>query len=47
MAFAMFDLDGDGIISTSEVMQVMKKLGIKAGSSEIQSMVNKVDLDGA
>jgi Ca2+-binding EF-hand superfamily protein len=46
MAFSMFDHDGDGNISASELMSVMKKLGYQVKKSDVHGMFKKVDLDG-
>ena len=46
MAFSMFDHDGDGSISVSEVMEVFHKLGVKVKASDVTMMFNKVDMDG-
>ena len=46
VAFAMFDKDGDGVITCSEVLQVMVSLGIDVDSSEVKGIVRKIDLDG-
>jgi len=44
-AFAIFDKDGDGTISTSELAQAMKSLGQNPSDAEIQDMINEVDVD--
>lgn len=46
MAFAMFDKDGDGAISSNELVHVMRSLRADCDSKEVQSMVRRVDLDG-
>ena len=46
VAFAMFDKDGDGVITCSEVLQVMVSLGIDVDSDEVKEIVRKIDLDG-
>ena len=46
VAFAMFDKDGDGVITCREVLQVMVSLGIDVDSSEVKEIVRKIDLDG-
>lgn len=45
-AFAMFDKDGDGSISTEELSTVMRSLGQKPTESELADMINEVDTDG-
>ena len=44
--FALFDKDGDGTITATELGTVMKNLGQCPTESELQDMVNEVDLDG-
>ena len=46
VAFAMFDKDGDGVITCAEVLQVMVSLGIDVDSDEVKEIVRKIDLDG-
>ncbi|ELU09134.1 hypothetical protein CAPTEDRAFT_228814 [Capitella teleta] len=45
-AFAMFDKDGDGTISTKELGIVMRSLGQNPTESELQEIINEVDMDG-
>ena len=46
MAFAMLDKDGDGMISESEMEEVMTSVGLKVKHKELVTMFEKVDLDG-
>jgi len=45
-AFKMFDKDGDGTITTSELGTVMRSLGQNLTKQELEDMVNEVDVDG-
>ena len=45
-AFAMFDKDGDGTISTKELGIVMRSLGQNPTEQELQEIINEVDIDG-
>jgi calmodulin len=45
-AFALFDKEGTGTISTKELGIVMRSLGQNPTDSELQDMVNEVDADG-
>ena len=45
-AFNIFDKDGDGRITAKELGTVMRSLGQNPSESELQDMVNEVDLDG-
>lgn len=45
-AFALFDKDGDGGITSVELGQVMRKLGNTASDEEIKNMIAQVDIDG-
>ena len=46
-AFAMFDVDGNGSISTSELRELFKRLGQEPTEEEMRVMVEEVDLDGS
>ena len=45
-AFNIFDKDKDGYITIKELDQIMKKLGQAPTESELQNMINEVDIDG-
>ncbi|XP_028394071.1 calmodulin-like [Dendronephthya gigantea] len=45
-AFSVFDVDGDGTISTEELGNVMKSLGQNLTQEEIQTMIREIDTDG-
>src|SRR2546423_14032290 len=44
-AFALFDKNGDGQITTKELGTVMRSLGQNPSESELQDMINEVDAD--
>ncbi|TVY53042.1 Calmodulin [Lachnellula cervina] len=44
-AFALFDSDNDGVITKDELGAVMHSLGLKATSSQLEDMINEIDLD--
>ena len=45
-AFTVFDENGDGVITTKELGNVMKTLGQNPTEAELQDMINEVDADG-
>ena len=44
-AFSVFDVDGSGAISASELQEVMESLGQNPSSTELREMIKEVDLD--
>ena len=45
-AFSVFDVDGDGAISSKELAQVMRSFGLNPKEEDLQAMINKFDIDG-
>jgi len=45
-AFSLFDKDGDGCITSSELLTVMCSLGQPATDEEAKRMIHQVDTDG-
>jgi len=45
-AFNLYDKDGDGTITTSELGTVMRSLGQNPSEAELQDIINEVDVDG-
>ncbi|XP_069131579.1 calmodulin-2-like [Argopecten irradians] len=45
-AFALFDKDGNGHISTNELMAVMQSLGQNPTTDEVKEMIAEVDKNG-
>lgn len=45
-AFNLFDKDGDGSITTDELLAVMTGLRQETTEDEIREMIQQVDLDG-
>ena len=44
--FHMFDRDGSGFIDAKELRKIMRRLGTKISSEEVERMVRKADADG-
>ena len=42
-----FDEDGSGDIDSDELMKVMKNVGVKVTTYELQKMIKDADLDGS
>ncbi|ELU17528.1 hypothetical protein CAPTEDRAFT_97188, partial [Capitella teleta] len=45
-AFALFDKDGDGTITTEELATAMRKMGHTPTATELQEMIAEADADG-
>lgn len=45
-AFSLFDKDGDETITNKELGTVMRSLGQNPSESELQEMIQEVDVDG-
>ncbi len=45
-AFSMFDKNGDGVITTKELGEVMRTLGENPTETELVRIINEVDIDG-
>ena len=45
-AFSLFDKDGDGTVSSSELGTVLRSLGQNPTEEELEQLVNEVDADG-
>ena len=45
-AFSLFDKNGDGVITTGELGEVMRTLGENPTESELLRIINEVDIDG-
>ncbi|XP_037927631.1 calmodulin-A-like [Teleopsis dalmanni] len=46
-AFNLFDINGDGAISTAELGIVMRSLGENPTEAEVQDLINEIDVDGS
>lgn len=46
-AFALFDKDGDGTITSSELGAVMRSLGQQPTEAALKQMISEVDADGS
>ena len=46
-AFSVFDKDGSGTVSTSELGEMMSALGQNLSAEELDAMVEEVDADGS
>jgi calmodulin len=45
-AFDLFDTDGNGSISVSELGSLMKKMGKEATETELKDLIHDIDVDG-
>ena len=45
-AFKIFDKNNDGQITQDELKQLLNNIGQKPSDSEIQDMINEIDIDG-
>jgi len=45
-AFRVFDKDGNGFVSTSEIKFVLSRLGVEFSDEELGEMVQEADIDG-
>ncbi|KAK3580768.1 hypothetical protein CHS0354_023057 [Potamilus streckersoni] len=45
-AFALFDKDGDGTVSTKELGTVMRSLGQNPSPQQLENIIREVDVDG-
>ena len=45
-AFALFDKDGSGSISSDELYLVLKSQGANPSKEEVRKLVDSIDLDG-
>ena len=45
-AFSLFDMDGDGKISTKELGTLVRSLGINPSEQDVRLMIREVDFNG-
>ena len=45
-AFQMFDKDNDGVITATELGELMRSLGQNVTETEVNDLLNEVDIDG-
>lgn len=45
-AFALFDKDNNGYISSGELATVMRSLGLSPSEAEVADLMNEIDVDG-
>ena len=45
-AFSLFDKDGDGTVSSTELGTVLRSLGQNPTDEELTQLINEVDADG-
>ena len=45
-AFKIFDKNNDGLITQDELKQLLNNIGQNPSDSEIQDMINEIDIDG-
>jgi len=45
-SFTMYDTDGDGVLSTDEIHQALKKVGLILTYEQVEAMVGLADQDG-
>jgi Ca2+-binding EF-hand superfamily protein len=44
--YTLFDYDENGTISTNQLGTVMRALGVNPSDSEVQDIVNEIDVEG-
>jgi len=44
-AFRVFDMDGNGLISASELSNIMRNLGEKLSDGEVAELIRQADID--
>lgn len=45
-AFRLFDKEGKGIVTTQEIGNVLRNLGLFPTEGELQQMLKEIDIDG-